>query len=256
MPDETRADFVKQTDIKTEILPTNLSELTSVVSEPRGAVAPTNVVAANFTSVPDRKRRGFGVAAAGIGLLLVAALVAGGLYTVKPTLFGNGQKDVEKGADTGSTVPPVANTNAAPTSNGTSIETGSSSTQPANNEIPTKIETTHPVEPMTKPVETTKDKKPTPEDRPRQGNDDPNLRLTHSDLPGDIVVTERNADGSTSTRVVKNGQRPANVPIPPYMMGPTSPGLDMRNLTLKQKQQIRAYMRNHNGQLPPGIPRP
>ena len=253
MPDKTRSDFVKQTDIKTEILPANLSELTSVHTDTGGTAAPTNVSAANFTSARSPKRQGFGAAVIGLGLLLVAGLVAGGVYVAKPSLFG-GQKDVEK-PDTGSAVPPVTPANATSTANANTAPAGLSSAQSSNSEPSSRIEDTRP-ETATKPVQTTKNGAPSPPLERPQPSDDPNLRLTHSDLPGNIVVTERNADGTTNTKIFKNGQPPPNGRRPPPdQMGPPN-GFDMRNLTLKQKQQIRAYMRTHGGQLPPGLPRP
>ncbi|HEX3100553.1 MAG TPA: serine/threonine-protein kinase, partial [Pyrinomonadaceae bacterium] len=100
MPDNTRA-FAQQTDVKTEILPTNLSEVTAVHAGSGAAPTPTNVIAANFTTAPSPKRRGFAAAAVGLGLLLVGCLVAGGVYMAKPSVFV-GQKEVEKWPDTGS----------------------------------------------------------------------------------------------------------------------------------------------------------
>ena len=254
MPDETRADFVKQTDAKTEILPVNLSELTSVRADTGEVGSSTNVAAAQLTSVPNPQRRGFGAAVVGLGLLLVAGLIAGGVYVANPSVFGI-EKDAGK-QDTGSIVPPVATPNTVATANANSASSGLSSGQAANSEAPTKTEVTRPAETGTKPLDTTKNNAPNPPpERPPPG-DDPNLHLTHTDLPGDIVVTERNRDGTTSTKVFKNGQPPPNGQRPPNGMPQFPNGIDFRNLTPKQRQQLKVYMRNHGGQLPPGPPRP
>lgn len=253
MPDNTRADFIKQTDIKTEILPTNLSEVTAVHAGSRSEPVQTNVVAVNFTSAPVQKRRGLGAAAVGLGLLLVAGLVAGGVYVVKPSIF-SGQKDVENGADTGLSVPPAANANAIATSNANSAQVGVSSAQPANTETPAKVETTHPAETVTKPIETTKNNKtPTTAGDTRPENDTPDVQVTQGKMPGDIVVTERNADGTSTTNVFKNRQRPPNGHRPPPdPMNPFPNGFDMRGLTPTQQRRIKAAIRN--GVMPPPVP--
>ena len=245
MPETTRAVSSPSTDAKTEILPTNISEETAVISASRKAALGTNVVAANFTSAPNQKSRGFGVAAVGLGLLLVAGLVAGGLYVAKPSVFGIVPKETDKTTEIGSTVPPPVNANNAGATNVNSVQIGSSA-QSANADGPAKVETTHPAEPLTKTIETTKDNKLTPEVPPRQGKDDPNLRITHSDLPGDIVVTERNADGTTTTNIIKNGQRPPpeGRRSPRNPMNPFPNGFDMRNLTPQQQRRIKAASRN------------
>ncbi len=259
MPDNARAGFVKQTDVKTELLPVSTSEETALHGGAGGQAAATNVIAANFTSVPAPKRRGLAPAVVGLGLLLVAGLAAGGVYIAKPSMF-SGQKEVEKAPDTVATVPTAANANGSAVSNSNSTPAGSApagstGAQVANAEAPPKVETTRPTENVTKPTETTKNKTPNPPERPNTV-DDPILNNVHGP-PDEVVVTQRNPNGNT-TRIITNpnGRRMPNGQRLPDVMVPMPNGIDMKSLTQKQRQQIKAYMRNHGGQPPPGIPRP
>ena len=98
---------------------------------------------------------------------------------------------------------------------------------------------------MAKPVETTKNGKSNPAEPPTTGDNVPDIQVTHSDLPGDIVVTERNADGTTNTRILKNGQqRPNGRRSQPDPMNPFPNGFDMRGLTPEQQRRLRTVIRN------------
>lgn len=95
----TRADFVNQTDVKTEILPGFLSQSTSV-KDP-GTEHKTNVAHGVTSAAAPRKRR-FGMAAAALLLLLAGGAAAGGLYLMNPALFGVSK--AEKAGDPGTKV--------------------------------------------------------------------------------------------------------------------------------------------------------
>ncbi len=254
MPDETRADFVKQTDVKTEVLPTNLSEVTVVNARVAGPATPTNVIAANFTSPPTRKRRSVWAAIVALGLLLAGGLIAAGLYTVKPSLFyAAPPKESDKSLQTGSTGPGVTEANVDSASNVNAARTGSSTAEGATNEAPTKVEIIHSPATAAKTAVTAKNNKSNPGERPPSNNDDPGLQVTHGDLPGDVVVTERDRNGAMSNKVLRNGRRGPNQQTP-RDYNPFPNGVDMRNLTPAQKRRLKAARRN--GELPPFPNRP
>lgn len=254
MPDNTRADFNKQIDIKTEILPANISEETSVRTG--GSAARATVAAANLTAIPPQKSR-FGAAVVALGLLLVGGLIAGGLVVAKPSLFGIGSKEADKTADAGTTVPPIANAVASSNANSNTsaaVLTPGLSNSNTNN-APAKVETTRPTDTVTKPVDTTKNNKtPTTAGVTPDELDIPDIQVSHGDKPGDIVITERRPDGSTTTNVIKNPNPPPNGRRQPPMdpMNPFPPGFDMRGLTPEQQRRIKAAIRN--GKIKPPNP--
>ncbi len=80
MPQSTQAGMIGQTDVRTEVLSGGLSEVTSV--------SPQRVPTDPGPPAARDGRRGFGIAAGALALLLVGGGIAGGLYVMKPSVFG------------------------------------------------------------------------------------------------------------------------------------------------------------------------
>ena len=250
MPDATQADSVKQTDIKTEILPANLSELTSVGAA--GAGEQTNVAAANYTAPLVQKRRGFGVAAGALGLLLAGGLIAGGIYAVKPSVFGLGQKEVDKTTETGTTAPITNDANTSANPNVNSIQSGSAaSAGAANSDVPAKTEPLRQANTVDKPGETTKNNKQNGGTRIQ--SDGTEIQIPPDGRSDNMVVTERNNNG-TSTFDFRNGRQPLNVRRSPDGTKTFPNGFDPSNLTPAQRRRLKTVMRN--GGQPPSPPKP
>jgi hypothetical protein len=235
MPDETRAQQIKQTDVKTEVLPANASAMTSV--KLTGTAGPTNAAPVHQTAVAVKPRR-FGMAAAALALVLVGAAVGGGLYIVNPSMFG---KQAEPTPDA-TTVPPVpaavVDTNVNTAAAGS--ETAGSGTQTA----PVTDGTTRLAD---KPAEVTKEKRSNaPGTSSGQNND--------VDDPDDVVVTEDKTDQGTTRTITVRPIPPANGGPPPNGYDPFPRGFEPGRITPEQRRRIQRAIRN--GQMPPAnIPR-
>ncbi len=241
MPDATQAKAVKGTEAKTEVLAANVSQETAVRAALVGA---TNIATMGNTTQPGARRGGLGVVAGALGMLLVGGAIAGGIYIVKPSIYGLGQPATDKTTET-STVPPVTDANATAIAAANSNQAEPAVAAAGANSATAKAETN-------KPAETTKNNKPNGPNSTTIESDGTSVTMPTDGRPGEIVVNEKNPDGTTSTTVLKNGQMPKvgqhQDPMPPIPPG----GVDFRNLTPVQKARVKAYVRK-NGHLPPGI---
>ncbi|MEQ1922682.1 MAG: serine/threonine-protein kinase [Pyrinomonadaceae bacterium] len=249
--DATRAGSIHSTDAKTEILPANLSQMTSLKA---GDNAPqqTNVAAAHLTSAAPKRR--FGFAAGALGMLLVGAAVASGLYIFKPSVFGITPTETDKTSANTADVPVVADTNAvanANTNTNSAQVAAASSAATANKAEPRTADTT------AKTGETAKNDKADEDTVTITDDDGTTVQYPAGGKEGNIVVTEKNADGTTRTSVIRNTQIPPNIQRPPNQGGPFPPGFDPRNLTLEQKRRMKEYIRRHGRPPQPAqTPRP
>ncbi|HQZ96557.1 MAG TPA: hypothetical protein PLP21_09580, partial [Pyrinomonadaceae bacterium] len=261
MPEGTKPIF-SDPNAKTEVLPGYGSQVTSV----RGGdpEAKTNLAAAPLTSVPPAKGRGLGVAAGALMMLLVGVVVAGGLYLVKPSVFGiNG--DSGKTADTGTTVPVTAGSSVSSNSSTASANATSTQNIPEGEANTAKVltEDVRPAVPE-KPAETTKNvTKPTGSSKASNTND-PNetvmdVQIDDPDIPrGGVVLTDRDSNGKITTLRV-NPIGPPNAQRPPPTDGPypfLPPNFDMRKLTPAQRQKLQRALRNNPELRPPASPKP
>lgn len=228
MPDETLADVIKQTDVKTEVLPSFLSEVTSVS---RAGGAGTNAAAAQFTSAPAQKPRGFAMAAGALSVFLVGAAVAGGIYVVKPSMFGGGP-DVENTVTTEPAEPQatsVSNQNAPSASESSVAPEGTLSTTAE----------VRPPEPAEKPVETTKNNKGTGTGKTNQAAASDEITVDDADLPGEVTT-------------VKPAPRPPDFPANGTFPFPR--GFDPSKLTPEERRRMKNRMnqmwRNYPGNRP------
>jgi len=238
MPDGTRTVDVPQHDIKTEVLPGNISELTSIRPG-------TSAAAAASTSVQSfaPKRRRVGMAVAALSVVLLGFLVAAGLYVAKPSLFGVNPPAAEPAKEV--SVRPVETTNAANTDTGATTAgapvSGDSADVGTNTESPKTVE-------APKQTEATKNNKQPTGQRSQTGDgSDPELPVPQP-IPGDVTITERGNDGRVTTTRIK----PA--PVPPYMQGQPPNGADpfpefsnpknFPQMTPAQRRKLQEAIRN------------
>lgn len=223
MPGQTGA--VKQSDVKTEVMPGFVSQATAV----RQSSTETS------DSIKLGRGRRFAVATAALSLLLVAGGVTGGIYIVNPAVFG-----VESPSSAGP-APVTADTGVQPVSDAEPLKVGSEVSVSANvatNTQPTEAE---------KPAETTRTK-PTA----KQKNESESRPTSDSDTTANTVV-ETPADDPKN--VYANPMRPPNVMrgAPPEPFRPP-PGIDWSKLTPAQRQRVMEAMRR--GRLPINRPLP
>lgn len=242
MPEATQASPGMQTDVKTEVMPGYLSELTSVRDgASTGPVkAATLVGQASAVASPARSKRPMAMAAGIVGLLLVGAAVAGGLYTFKPGLFGVSKPGPVQADPPASAVP--ASSNATAVSN--------AETAPANTVLPDTA-ASKPAEEKPavgdKPASTAKTGKAQSDANSSVSSETINIQGDDENLPGEVVITENSNGKTTTMRVMPGNVRP---PYPP----PTGPerfpyGIDPSKLTPAQRRRLREAIRD--GKMPP-----
>ena len=257
MPDQTHTDAARMTDAKTEVMPAYSSQGTAIRS---GSDAQTNMAAANATSVVPPKGRGLSAAAGALMMLLVCGIVAGGVYLVKPSVFGLG-RDAEKVADPGTSLPAVtdtatatANAKAASNSNPAQADAAASASQTDGPQ--TVTENVRPVEPG-KPAET-KTAKGSDTTGSNTGDlgEVTDIHVDDPDIPkGGVVLTERDENGKVTTMRVNPIGPPLNMqrhPMP-TRMNPFPYGTNPRTMTPQQRQIMQRFLRN-NPQIKPPIP--
>lgn len=230
MPDETRAQQTKQTDVKTEVMPAPVSEMTSV--KLTGSAGPTNVAVAHQTTAAPQQRR-FGMPAAALALVLVGVAVAGGLYIVNPSMFGT---KAEPDATTVSPAPAAVvdtNVNAAPAGS----ETAGSGTQ-----------TTPPTDGPTRQADKPNEKRADAPGTSSKQNDD-------ADEPDDVVVTEDKTEQGTTRTITVRPIPPANGGPPPNGFDPFPRGFDPSRLTPEQRRRIQRAIRNGQMPQPANVPK-
>ena len=244
LPGATQAGAASGSDAKTEILPADLSQVTSVKAGDKAQR--TNIAAADVTSAPPKRR--FGFAAGALGMLLVGAAVASGLYIFKPSVFGITPTGTDNTPQTTADVPVVSDTtavaNANAVANTNSVQASAESSATAANKTESRTADT-----TAKTGDTAKNNKADEDTVTMVDEDGTTVQFPANGKTGDIVVTEKNADGSTRTSVIKNTRLPADMQRIPNPMGPLPPGFDPRNLTPEQRRRMKAYIRR-NGRPP------
>jgi serine/threonine protein kinase len=219
MPEGTNA-FQSQ-EMKTEVLPGQISQETRVNS------------AAALAATTDSPRRDKGIGfLAGIGaVVLLGCIAAAGVYLVKPSLFSASSSAQPAPAAANPSEPsPVSNVAIAGTNSNSAaaLTVGSETGQTAR---------------------TTETARSNKKGETKGGNPNANpgekvveVPAAESDLPpGGMVVTKKNADGTTTTtRIVP---RP---PVPGDKFNPFPPGFDpgmYRYMTPAERQQVRDAMK-------------
>lgn len=240
MPEETIAEPIRQTDIKTEVLPGFLSQVTSVRS-----VTTDPEQARSFASAPEKPKRSMGVAAGAVGLLLVGCLAAAGVYVAKPELFGTAPAaSVSNSAVPGNSAGNTSSNGDLTNSNAASVfenpaadSAGALPSGPSDTPgTPDKAKTT---DQQDKPVDTTKSAK-TPA-KP-QTPDDGEVIFTTPDADGEGPVTmKKNRDGTT-TIITKDGTMVTRPMRPPPDVRRAPPGFDPNNMSPEQMRKLRKIL--------------
>lgn len=258
MPEGTKPIY-SDPNAKTEILPGYGSQATSVRSS--SPEQQTNVIAAPLTAMPVAKAKKMGVAAGALMVLLVGVIVAGGIYIVKPSVFGINKND-GKAADPGTTVPVTADSSVTSNSSSASANASAPARTIPEGEANTAKVLTEDIRPADKPADTAKTTtKPTGSTK-STGQNDPNgtvmdIHVDDPDIPpGGVVLTDRDENGKVTTLRVNPGAPPNGRRQPPPNGGEfpfMPPNFDMRRLTPAQRQKLQRVLKN-NPQLRPQPP--
>lgn len=248
MSDDTKAGGIRSTEMKTEVLPTEHSELTAVEN-----LAPANVTraaAANLTSAVPPARRRFGAAIGALVLLLVGGAVAGGLFLTNPTLFGVSQQKEDPSEPVSAPVT-AANTGADSGSEATSLSAGTPDASgrdenPGKAAEPLNEKTSAPAKESQSSPNSRSVPKAESGDIVEFSSDDPDIP------PGGVVIKQQDENGKVTTLKVNPGIQPPNVRNPSGTNPIFPNGFDPQNLTPEQRRKLQKVIRMRPR--PPGMP--
>lgn len=246
MPEGTQAEPMRQTDIKTEVLPGYASEVTSVRN-----VTTDPDQARSFAAVASPKSKSKMAVAGAFGLLTVGCLAAAGLYVAKPEIFGSAPA-----ANSTLYAAPAPNASSGDLTNANSasvfVNSNSSGSSSAGaTEVPSVTEKPKAVDPAEKPADPAKPPKAAPK-TPAAGDE---FVFTTPDADGEGPVTMRKSADGTTTIITKDGTvvtRP--MPQQPGMRK-LPPGFDPNNMTPEQMRKLRTILRNQKNR-PEMVPIP
>jgi serine/threonine protein kinase len=228
LPGSTVQHSDRQTDVKTELLPRDLSQLTSLKS----------------VSESDSKNgRRFGLAAAGFAAVLLAGTVLGGAYLYDPNLFTGeatqspeAEAVVEAPEDAANSVAvdPMANANSVTGSN--VVAAGAEA--PPNPNPPTAK--------TSEPAKNNRTQSPSGGTRQIQADDNDEVMVD-----GDTVYIGNMKVGPDGTIESTNGIR--RTPRSPNVPGvdPVIPPINMRYMTPRQRQRLIETLRKHRVTIAP-----
>ena len=206
IPELTAA--VSPSEMKTEVLPSNLSQVTAVrfSSSTAGTDAGTQDQRPNLPPATDRSRRPVAIGAALLGLLLIGGVVAGGIYKFAPLSAGASGDPDQSGAD--SKGPSSGSASEIPSTSASGTDGNTSSQAAAGSEAaPTTGDKPKPQVADDKPADTTKVTRPTTDEPPRGQNEPPEPRIPPDrPYPTDGVITLRNPDGTVTTMPMPRDQ--------------------------------------------------
>ncbi|MFZ1702089.1 MAG: serine/threonine-protein kinase [Pyrinomonadaceae bacterium] len=242
MSDPTRAGGTSQNEVKTEVLPGGLSQMTELHSP--------------NTSAPAPKSRGLAMAAGAFSVLLIGAVIAGGLYFVKPSVFGAVQ---ENETPSGTALAPTANnadTNATASANAETeqIEADGKSAAIA----PSTGEPVHQPESPVRPTETSKNTKTTASAKPLQTidlGDGMSVEMDDLENPTNVTIKTRDRDGKIKTMVVTPEVDPELGLTRPKPGDQFPPNFDRGKLTPEQRRKFQNMIKREQMKRPPP-PRP
>ncbi len=259
LSDESNIGTAIQADAKTEILPANLSQMTAV-GTPSARGAMTGGSPSDLTTGPVQKSRGFGFAAGALSLLLVGGAIGGGVYFVKPSLFGIGP-NVENVAEPSKSLPVPADSNVSVDANVSSIAIGANTAPGDTGAAAASVDVNRQALPSDKPAETTKSLKDSGTQKAKgQTNageviefqsDDPDIP------PGGVTITQKDESGKITTMRVNPANRTPNIPQRPLNeVDPFPRVIDPSKLTPAQRRRMRNVIRNSTRQPVPVPPQP
>jgi serine/threonine protein kinase len=237
-------------EAKTEVMPAFISEETSLRIRPDTGSSGIKDTAAGSATIPARKSRRLAPVFA--GLVLVGAALAGGAVYLNssktqpaPSAEQINSRAPAAAANSNSTFPldPVD----APAA-------GMSNTQ-VDDSVPVEPGTAKPKASAagTRPAETAKGARPPSAEKPKPGDETIELHGgPDEDMPGDVVVTRRNANGSTTTtRVSKNPTGKSGKQAP---AGTGNFPFDTRYMTPEERRKLRKVMRPDGSIIIPPMP--
>jgi len=256
MPEGTQAEPIRQTDMKTEVLPGNLSEVTSVRN-----VTTDPEQARSFAAVPpEQPKRGKAAAAGALGLLLIGCLSAAGIYVAKPQLFG-GAPAANSSVSADVNAAPVADPSRGDLTNGNSASVFvNSNTEHPNSasEQPSGTQTASEKPPATEqPKATDKPKNAKTPASPADPGDE-FVFTAPDDGDGNGPVTMKQGRDGRMTIVTKDGTVITRPPQPGMQPGmqPFPRGVDTNHLTPQQMRKLRTILRNQQGNPGAAVPIP
>jgi hypothetical protein len=222
MPGATHA-AGRETDVKTEVMANQLSQLTAVKA------------AAGDTAASSKRR--FGVVAAGLATIVVLGSIAGGAYLYDPTLFNHTETAIPEPA---AVVQPVDEVKV----NASNSTAAAAATTPET-DTNSRTATTSDVTSATKPVDQSKNNRtqaqtntPAQPETPKIVVDGETIYMGNTKILPDGRI-------ETPDRIIdENGVRPRTPPVPPPGFDPQVMP-DLRHLTPEQRRKVlRALRRN------------
>ncbi|MGB7201295.1 MAG: serine/threonine-protein kinase [Pyrinomonadaceae bacterium] len=222
---EDTAAGASQREVKTEVFRPHVSEVTSL----RAAA----------TASP-KNRRGLAIAAGALAVLIGGSAVAGGIYMMNPLAFGGGAPENETTNETGADVSTVSNVDVQTDTNSKSELLSTQTTGSTQLAEPSRSES-QPQDGKTKSAEITKDNKGV-EMETITDDDGTVVQFPKDGKKGNIIVTEKNPNGGTTTTTIKEGEIPSVTRRPTGNM--PQPRFNPRNLTPEQRRRLRNAMRN------------
>ncbi len=251
MPEETRAAAALAGGVSASTHPDNVSQVTSIRP---GLIDQTAFAHAATTEAPSNGRRGLAMAAGMAVVLLVGAAAAGGLYMIKPSVFGLGadEKVVDvpvspTDTNTGGEVSVTGGDAGSAPDGGTSDQTTVPATDPGRSSDTSQIDTTKPAK--------------------APGNERPGKQTGTDQMDGDfeqdfsgpdeITITTNDRDGTVTTRKVTPPDRQPRSQDPEEFI-PIPRGFDPSKMTPEQRRifQDKIFRRVVRPNLPAPPPRP
>ncbi len=250
MSDNTRADRLMQTDLKTEVSSGFISEETSVAPGSPSDGRKVRVSVADSMPESAKGRSGLAVAVGALAVLLAGAVIAGGIYVLKPSVFGMEQQTENTGPAL-----PAANTNPVSNANTESVQAASQAAA-AGNAVPNAAnEAAHSAE---KPAETTKSGKASDKSKTTAADGtapDEMINVTGDpDNPDQVTFTTRDKNGKVTTTIIRPPKDP-DIPTPPVEgVDPFPKNFSLDNIPPAERRKILQKLRNRNLRPPANAP--
>ncbi len=237
MPERMQTVSGKTTNAGIEVSSGPLSQVTAMRSS--DAEFGADSLASGAKAVPESKGRGMGMAAGAFLMLLFGVAVAGGLYVVNPSIFGDKTGEANS-ADPMSALPEIPKSDTNSLGDASQMEIGNSNDNGGH--TATEIS-----KPAPKPIEAAKGAKPTVSSKSNAEKDlgeIVDIQVNDPDIPpGGILMTERDENGKLKTmRINRVGPPPPGKrPMPPR--GDSFPrGFRFEDLTPEQRRKVQRIL--------------
>lgn len=248
MPARTSTGGQKPTDAKTEVMTSEVSQITSGVLSSERPHSVSSAGSANGVAMDTPKMRGGLVATAAVVMLAMIGIATAGAYIYDPAIFGSGGASGQSSRNTniaaGKT---VANADSSESTIGNTAIDSNVRNDSTVNPNPVVSERDKSGDVAGKQTGGTKSSKSA--DTVGPGGETIDIQAPDDeDLPGNVVINSRNPDGSTTTMRIRNPEQPVKgSPTGPINDVPMINGVDMSKLTPAQRRKVRDVMRRANG---------